>query len=142
MGCYRLPAHMDLTLLHGYVLGYAIIASWVVVGVWSLVLRVAGSEETPNFWRAVSVAQVLLAAQLLFGIVLLLMGRWPGPADAGMGDLAFHLSYGILSPLVVLVFAHAWARSGRFNPYSIFAVVGLVNFGLTFRAWQVGIFGG
>lgn len=132
---------MDLTLLHGYVLGYAAIASWVVVGVWSLVLRFTRPQEAPTFWRVVSIAQVLLGVQLLLGVVLLLMGRWPGPGDAGLGTLLFHLSYGIISPLVVLVVAHAWARSERFNPYAIFAVVGLVNFGLMFRAWQVGIFG-
>lgn len=132
---------MDLTLLHGYVLGYATIASWPVVGLWALVLRLARAEETPTFWRVVSVAQILLGVQVLVGIALLLMGRRPGPGT-DVGTLLFHLSYGIISPLVVLAVAHAWARAERFNPHAIFAVVGLVNFGLTFRALQVGIFGG
>lgn len=132
---------MDFTALHGYVLGFAVIGSWPVVGIWSLVLRFTGREDTPVFWRVVSLAQILLAAEVLLGLVLVLLGRWPGPSEAGVGTLLFHLSYGLFSPLVVLVVAHAWARSGRFNPYSIFAVVGLVNFGLAFRAWQVGIFG-
>lgn len=132
---------MDLTTIHGYVLGFAVIGIWPVVGFWSLALRFLRYEETPTFWRAVSVAQILLVVQLVVGIVLLVLGRMPGPTGGG-GTLLFHLSYGVLSPLVVLVVAHAWARSGRFDPHSIFAVVGLVNFGLAFRAWQVGIHGG
>lgn len=132
---------MDLTAIHGYLLGYAVLASWPIIGVWSLALRFMDHEETPTFWRAVSVAQVLLVIQLVAGVVLLLLGRMPGP-EGGMRTLLFHLSYGVLSPLVVLVVAHAWAHRGRFNAHSIFAVVGLVNFGLAFRAWQVGIHGG
>lgn len=133
---------MSLTSLHGYLLGFAVIGSWPIIGFWSLALRLSRYEETPTFWRAVSVAQILLMVQLIVGVALLLVGRWPGPPEAGMGTLLFHLSYGILSPLVVLVFAHGFARSGRWDPHTVFAVVGLVNFGLTVRAWQVGLFGG
>lgn len=132
---------MDLTALHGYVIGFTVISSWAVIMFWSLALRFTRYEETPTFWRAVSVAQILLVIQLLVGIVLLLLGRRPGP-DGGFGTLLFHLSYGILSPLVVLFVAHGIARSGRYSPHSVFAFVGLVNFGLTLRAFQVGVFGG
>lgn len=131
---------MDLTAVHGYALGFAVIGSWPIIGFWALALRFTSYEETPTFWRAVSVAQLLLVAQLLVGLVLLLFGRRPGP-QGGTGTLLFHLSYGLLSPLVVLVVAHAWARSRRFDPHAIFAVVGFVNFGLMVRAWQVGIWG-
>lgn len=131
---------MNLTAIHGYVLGFALIGAWATIGIWSLALRFTRYEETPTFWRAVSVAQILLVVQLLVGLVLLVLGRMPGPGD-GWGTLLFHLSYGVFSPLVVLIVAHAWARKGRFNPHSIFAVVGLVNFGLLVRAWQVGIWG-
>ncbi len=51
------------------------------------------------------------------------------------------MSYALLSPLVVLFFAHKLSREGRVNPYTAFAIVGLVNFGLTFRAFQVGVMG-
>lgn len=137
---------MDLASLHGYLIGFAIIGSWAVIGLWALVLRVltrrrgGGVMETPVFWRAVSVAQVLLGVQLLVGLVLLALGRRPG--DATVLGLLFHLSYGILSPLVVLYVAHKWSREGRVNPHAAFAVVGLVIFGLTFRAFQVGLPGG
>ncbi len=133
---------MNLTALHGYLIGFAVIGSWVIIGFWSLALRLRHYEETPTFWKAVSVAQVLLAIQLLVGLVALALGGRPGPpGNDGGGALLFHLSYGVLSPLVVLVVAHRFAREGRWNPHAIFALVGLVNFGLAVRAWQVGIFG-
>lgn len=134
---------MDLTWLHGQILGWAIVLIWPVVGFWSLALRFAGYEEAPTFWRVVSVAQILLGIQLVVGLVLLALGRLPGPAQDPMRawTLIFHLLYGVIFPLVVLVVAHRGAHIGRFNPYSAFAVVGLVNFGLTFRAMDVGLAG-
>ncbi len=130
---------MDFTALHGYVIGFSVIGSWLVVMVLALVLRLARKDDVPWFWRIVSVAQILLALQLLVGLGLLVAGR--RPAGEGLGTLLFHLSYGVITPLVVLVFAHKWARDGRIHPLSAFALVGLVNFGLTFRAFQVGAFG-
>ena len=131
---------MDLTALHGYVIGFAVMGSWVIIMFWSLALRLSRYEDTPTFWRAVSVAQLLLIAQLVVGIVLFLMGRLPGP-EGGIGTILFHLAYGVVFPLLVLLVAHGFARSGRWNPHSIFAVVGLVNFALAVRAWMVGIVG-
>lgn len=128
---------MTWTGLHGYVLGFLLIGSWAVVCGWALVLRFAKSEETPMFWRFVSLAQLLLAAQLLIGLVLLVMGGRPGPADDG-GTLAFHLAYGLLFPLITLVVGHKVARDGKYRAHSVFALVGLVIFGLTARAWMVG----
>ena len=132
-----------VTRFHGYVLGYAVIGVWIVVLLWALALRLGRREEAPLFWRFVSVAQVLLVLQVVVGIVLLAVGRRPGPTgNDGFGTLLFHLSYGVFSPGVVLVVAHRLASRGRVNAYTAFAVVGLVNFGLLFRAYQVGIFGG
>jgi hypothetical protein len=133
---------MDLTAVHGYMVGFAVIGSWAVICFWALALAFTRYEETPTFWRAVSVAQILLVVQLAIGVVLLVMGRWPGPpAGRGAATLAFHLLYGVGFPLVVLVVGHATARRGRWSPHLVFAVVGLVNFGLTTRAWMVGITG-
>lgn len=134
---------MSFAQIHGYILGFGVIGSWAVIMFWALALRFTRYRDTPTFWKAVSVAQVLLAVQLLVGIVLLVTGARPGPpGNDGLGTVLFHLSYGLLSPLVVLFVAHKFARDGRVNPHTAFAVVGLVNFGLTFRAFQVGIFGG
>lgn len=135
---------MDLTWIHGWLAGLALIASWAIVAVWALVLRLAKAGETPLFWRAVSVAQLLLAAQLVLGLVLL--GAWafgaaglPGAATAW--DTTWHLLYGLVFPVVVLFFTHKWAREGRYNPHAAFSLAGLVVFGLTARAFMVGLLG-
>ena len=130
---------MTLAALHGYVVGFLLIGAWAVLALWALALRLTG-RHTPLVWRAVSVAQILLALQLVVGLVLLVLGRRPGPAASGT-DLAFHLAYGIVFPLVVLVVGHRVAREGRYSPHTTFAVVGLVIFGLTARAWMVGVVG-
>jgi len=129
---------------HGYLIGFAVVGSWAVVMFWALALRFTRYDETPTFWRAVSVAQVLLALQLLVGLVLMgwwLLGDGPAPgANAGGGwfNGTFHLLYGIAFPFVVLVVGHRLATQGRYHPHSVFAVVGLVIFGLTARAFAVG----
>ena len=128
---------MSVSGVHGYVLGFVLIGSWAVICVWALALRFTKYEETPMFWRFVSLAQILLVVEVVVGVVLLLMGRRPGPADDG-ATLAFHLAYGVLFPLITLVVGHRVARDGRYSAHSVFAVVGLVIFGLTARAWMVG----
>lgn len=131
---------MSLTRIHGDLLSFPVIGIWLIICFWSLALRFLRYEETPTFWRAVSAAQILLAVQLLVGLTLLAMGARPGrPGGEGGFTLLRHLNYGVLSPLVVLFFAHKFAREERWNPYSIFALAGLVNFGLLGMAWNVGI---
>jgi len=133
---------------HGYVLSFAVIGAWGTILFWALALRFTRYEETPTFWRAVSVAQVLLAVQFLAGLVL--MGYWlfgdgqPPAANAGGGwfNGTFHLLYGVGFPLLALLVGHRLAIAGRYNPHSVFATVGLVIFGLTARAFQVGAGGG
>jgi hypothetical protein len=133
---------MSLTTIHGYLIGLVVIGSWAIVCFWALALRLMKYDETPTFWRAVSVAQILLGVQWLIGLVLLLLGRFPGPPGRdGFGTLLFHLSYAVFSPILVLLIAHLWARDGRWNPHTIFAFTGLIMFGLLFRAYQVGIYG-
>lgn len=130
---------MDLTALHGYTIGFVTIGSWAVIALWALGLRLVRSEETPIFWRAVSVAQILLVVQLAIGLVLLAMGRRPG--GGGAFNVTFHLLYGAGFPLLVLVVGHKWAREGRYNPHTVFAFAGLVIFALALRGWMVGIYG-
>jgi hypothetical protein len=134
--------------LHGYILGFLIIGSWATIMCWALALRFTRYEETPTFWRAVSVAQVLLGVQLVLGMVLLTryalsaqfgIGQGGLPGDGSAFDTIFHFLYGVGFPLLVLYVAHRGARDGRWNPHSAFAVAGLVIFGLTARAWQVGV---
>jgi hypothetical protein len=126
---------MSLTTPHFWV-GFALVSIWAIIAGWSLALRLIGYDETPTFWRVVSVAQILLAIQLAIGLVLLLLGRLP--ADRLL-DNVFHPLYGFVFPLVTLFFAHKWSREGRFHPHAAFAVAGLVIFGLSSRAMMVGL---
>jgi hypothetical protein len=129
---------------HGYILGYLVVGVWAVLLFWSAALAFTRYDETPTFWRFVSLAQVLLVVQLIVGLVLVVWwlvgdGQPPG-ANSGGGwfNGTFHLLYGVVFPFVVLLAGHSVARSGRYSPYVVFAVVGLVNFGLTARAFMVG----
>ena len=135
---------MSFTAIHGYLLGFIVIGSWAIIMLWALGLSLTSREDTPTFWRAVSVAQILLVLQLLLGLGLLVVGRRPGPPGDPTAALSllFHLGYGVVFPLIVLFYGHKVAREGRFGgPHRVFAVVGLVIFGLTMRAWMVGVGG-
>ena len=135
---------MNIAAIHGYLIGFAVISAWAVIMFWSTALAFLKYDETPTFWRAVSVAQILLGVQLLVGLVLLVLwltgnGQAPAANSGGSAlDNTFHLLYGVVFPAIVLFVGHRMARQGRFNPHLVFAVVGLVIFGLTGRAWQVG----
>jgi hypothetical protein len=133
---------MDLTRLH-FVLGAAIVASWLIVCLWALVLRLRRSGDAPLFWRAVSVAQILLVLQLVLGIALFLTGRVPGrpPQEGGAYTNTFHALYGFGFPALVLFFSHKWAREGRRDPFAVFAVAGLVLMALVMRGFMVGLSG-
>ena len=139
---------MGLAQIHGYIVGGTIIGSWLLVMVVALILRVARPNgEVPWFWRLVSVAQIILGVQLLYGIVLFVRswlgaGGFPGP---DVFTHVFHPLYGFLFPGVVLFYGHKFSREERLHPLSAFAMVGLVNFGLSFRALMVAapqLFGG
>ena len=127
---------MDLTTPHFWI-GFALVSVWAVISGWSFALRLLPYDETPTFWRIVSVAQVLLVIQLVIGLVLLILGGRPG--DGSMFIYVFHPLYGIVFPLLTLFFAHKWAREGRYHPHAVFGVAGLVVFGLTARAMMVGL---
>ncbi|MGI9017731.1 MAG: hypothetical protein ACR2HR_11625 [Euzebya sp.] len=133
---------MTFAQIHGYVIGVTIIGSWLVIMVVALILRAVKSDGEVNwFWRVVSAAQILLGVQLLLGIVLYLRawlgdGGLPGPDTF---THIFHPLYGIVFPAVVLFYGHKFAREGRVHPLTAFAIVGLVNFGLTARAFLVAV---
>ena len=55
---------MDLTTPHFWI-GFALISLWAVISGWSFALRLLKHDETPTFWRVVSVAQILLACHRL-----------------------------------------------------------------------------
>jgi hypothetical protein len=126
---------VSIAAVHGYVLGFGIIGSWFGIMVLSIILRAVKRDgEVAWFWKVVSFAQILLGIQLLIGAYLFIVGGRPGPDTF---THVFHPLYGFVFPGVVLFYGHKLAREGRIHPLSAFAVVGLVNFGLTARAWMV-----
>jgi hypothetical protein len=126
-----------LSGLHAYV-GFAIISVWGVVSGWALALSFMRYEETPGFWRAVSLAQVLLGIQLLFGLGLFVGRGFAQIGVEGWFSTIFHPLYGFVFPLVVLFFAHAQARKPERSSHRVFALAAFVIFGLTARAFMVG----
>ena len=138
----------EIGRLHGYLIGLGVVSVWGVIMFWSLALRFTRYDETPTFWKVVSVGQVLLALQFLVGLVLL--GWWlfaggpaPGARTSAVDGRAvfngvFHVLYGVVFPLIALGVGHGLARERRYDPHLVFAVVGLVIFGLTARAYMVG----
>lgn len=120
-------------------LGAAIVASWLTVTVWALVLRLRRRDESPAFWRVVSFAQVLLVVQLVLGAALFAMGRRPGTGGAYTNT--FHTLYGFGFPALVLFYSHKWAREGRWHPFAVFSFAALVIMALAMRAFMVGVLG-
>jgi hypothetical protein len=132
---------MDLIVsAHGYVIGIAIMGSWALIMLLALGLRAfAADAEAGWFWKIVSAAQVLLGAQLVFGLVLwAIRGRLPGDE---LIDQVFHPLYNFVFPVVVLVVAHRASGDGRAHPFTAFATAGLVIFGLTARGFTAQVFG-
>ncbi|MGI8576206.1 MAG: hypothetical protein ACR2MA_12980 [Egibacteraceae bacterium] len=126
---------MDLARPHALI-GLLIVSAWAILAGWGVALRFTRYEETPTYWRAVSVGQILLGLQLLYGLVLFGVGRLPG--EGGWFVTLFHPLYGFVFPLLVLFFAHKWARERRYDPHLAFGVASFVIFALTVRAWMVG----
>ena len=80
----------------------------------------------PAPWSQGRGAQVLLGLQLVAGLVLLtawaLGAGWVGPpADGTLFRGGFHVLYGGVFPVVVLVVGHRVAWRGRLNPHTAFA---------------------
>ena len=124
---------MDLAALHGTVISFAIIGAWLSLSFWGLALSFTSYEETPTYWRAVSVAQVLQALQLVVGLLLLVtVGRLPGGKTL---DQVFHPLYGIVFPVMVLLVAHRQARAGTANAHRVFALASFLMFALALRGW-------
>lgn len=88
-----------MTVFHRY-LGALIIGLFIVMMVWTLVLRIMGREQAPvGVWATQHWTENLLILQTVTGIVLLLMGyRTTATPDAWL-----HYLYGSLFPLVAIV---------------------------------------
>ena len=120
--------------LHRYV-AYSVPTGFALLFLVSIFTYLFNREPGESYWRVLAILQVVLAVQVLVGAVLFFAGRRP-PAISFTGA---HYVYGSLFPLVVLVFAHRFARRQTNIAVAVFGVAAFLCFGLTMRALQTGL---
>jgi hypothetical protein len=127
-----LPCTSAVCEVHA-VIGFAIVAGWFVLFAWGVVSFVRKREPNEWFWRLLAALQVLLALQLIAGIVLLSLGN--------RADSILHYAYGVVFPAIVLVIAHVLGRGmdDESDTWKVFAVASFFIFGLTLRALTTGL---
>lgn len=119
---------------HKY-LGFLVPAGFLAMSVWAFVGLARNRAPSERFWQLVAGVQVVLGIQIIFGGILFLTGHRP---DSN-GPQPLHYAYGGLFPIIVLVYAHRYARRSEGLPWLVFGIAGLIVFGLTFRAMQTGL---
>lgn len=120
--------------LHKY-LGLALPFGFLAMSLWAFIGLVLNRSPQQGFWRLVAVVQVVLGLQIIVGGILFLTGHRPN----SNGPQWLHYAYGGLFPIVVLAYAHRYARRSEGLPWLVFGIAALVVFGLTFRAMQTGL---
>lgn len=133
-----------MSALHRLV-GFAVVAVFAVGWIWGLAAKLVRRGPGEAYWTWLTVAQVTAGAQAVLGTILLLAGRRV-QADGALGGL-LHYVYGYL-PLLLFAVGHVVARSGSaaaigwdrpVQPWTPFAWVSFVCFGLTLRALMTGL---
>lgn len=117
-----------MTPLHQYV-GIILALAFLVLFFWGALAWFRNRDPGRGFWIILTGAQVGLGLLVLTGVVLFAMGgRQP----------FLHYAYGGF-PVLVLYVAHRFA--GRFEglEWGLFAIAGLVNFGLLARGFMTGL---
>lgn len=120
--------------LHKF-MGFLVPAGFLAVSIWAFAGLARNKAPSDRFWQLVASVQVILGIQIILGGILFLAGHRP---DSN-GPQPLHYAYGGLFPIVVLVYAHRYARRSKGFPWLVFGIAGLVAFGLTFRAMQTGL---
>ncbi|MTV27486.1 hypothetical protein FTX61_19010 [Nitriliruptoraceae bacterium ZYF776] len=123
-----------MTAFHRY-LGTLIVLLFLATMVAALVLRLRRRDETPTpVWALQHWTENLLIVQVVFGIVLLFLGRRvpPGP------DSWLHYLYGSLFPLIAIVAGRIAALRRETREYVGLAWGAFFAFALVLRAVQTG----
>lgn len=127
-----------MNLLH-LVLAWGIVAAFLALAVWGLVLRLRQAESEPVAYRALlHWTENLLVVQVVSGIVLLLVGR----RITGVAVPVLHYFYGSLFPLIAVVggrIAKLRREEAGRPGYVGVAWGAFFAFGLTLRGLQMGL---
>jgi hypothetical protein len=112
-------------------IGWLIVGGFGVLWVWGLGTWIVRRGPGRLFWIALGILQALLLAQLVAGLVLVILG--------GRASL-LHYVYGVVFPVLILVVAHVVARDAfAHRPWAPFAAAAFFVFGLTLRALMTGL---
>jgi hypothetical protein len=114
--------------LHKYV-GESTAAVFLILFVWGTIQWIRNKNPGRYFWGLLGLGQVLLGVQILFGLILLAMGR---------SKELLHYSYGLFSVLVLYA-AHRISKKFEGVEWAVFAVASAIVFGLLVRAYQTGM---
>lgn len=121
-----------MTVLHRS-LGLVIMALFLVILVWGLVLRVAGRTEVPlGLWITQRWTENLLGVQIVLGLVLLVVGR----RVVGAPGVWLHYLYGSLFPLIAIIGGRLAALRRETREYVGLAWGSFFALALTLRAVQ------
>jgi hypothetical protein len=115
---------------HKY-LGESIAAIFLILFVWGTIFWIRNKNPGTYFWGLLGLGQVLLGVQILFGVILLAMGKH---------RIWLHYSYGLFS-VFVLYAAHRISKRFEGVEWAVFAVASAVVLGLLLRAYMTGIAG-
>lgn len=116
-------------------LGAAIVLALLVIFAWGLGLRVARRDEAPRlFWGVQHYTENILVAQVVIGLVLLLIGRRVVAQPAAW----LHYLYGSLFPLIAIVAGRIAGLRREEREYVGITWGAFFAFGLTLRALMTG----
>src|SRR5918996_1175077 len=115
------------TVHHWFGLGVAYV--FLLIALAGVVLWVRNRDPGEWFWRLLAFAQVGVGVQIVLGLLIF--------AGGGRASTWLHYAYGVF-PALTLYFAHKHSKKAKGLEWAVFALVGLVNFGLMFRGYMTG----
>lgn len=111
------------------IVGLALAGTFLALFIWGLIAWLRNRHPGQAFWRVLAGAQAGIGVLAMTGVMsFALGGRRP----------LLHYAYGAF-PVVVLVFAHRFARKLEGLEWAAFALAGLFNFGLLARGFMTGL---
>lgn len=126
-----LPLAVQLMVfVHGW-FGLGLVALFLLIGLTGILFWVRNRDPGGWIWKLLAAAQAGLVLQALIGILLIALGgrrSW------------LHYAYGVF-PFLVLWVAHRFSKRYAGLEWVVFALAGLVIFGLLLRGYMTGAAG-